>query len=205
MNRLPFSAALTALALGTAACGPETNRLTPVSNPSIYSVNQPVVQTTNYVFDLSSAGAGLPASEQGRLADWFEGLDLRYGDRVYVQDAGYYGAARDDVASVVGNFGLLLSDGAPVTAGPVAPGAVRVIVTRASASVPGCPIWEDPLVGAPEQTSTNFGCATNSNLAGMIADPNDLVRGQTSRGDRDFVTGTKPVRGYRDRQPTGAK
>ncbi len=91
-----------------------------------------------------------------------------------------------------------------MTEGPVGPG-VRVIVTRGTASVPGCPIWEDPLVGAPEQTSTNHGCATNTNLARMIADPNDLVRGQTAHGDRDFLSGTKPVRGYRDRQPTGAK
>jgi pilus assembly protein CpaD len=203
MNRFLFSAALTVVALGTAACGPETNRLTPVSNPTIYSVNQPVVQQTNYVLDLSSSGAGLAVSEQARLASWFEGLDLRYGDKVYAEDGGY--GARDDVARVVGDFGLLLSDGAPVTAGPIGPGAVRVVVARASASVPGCPIWEDPLVGAPEQTSTNHGCATNSNLARMIADPNDLVRGQTAVGDRDFATGTKPVRGYRDRQPTGAK
>jgi pilus assembly protein CpaD len=203
MNRLLSSAALTLVAMGTAACGPETNRLTPVSNPSIYSVNQPVVQETNYVLDLSSSGAGLPVSEQGRLAHWFEGLDLRYGDKVYADDGGY--GARDDVARVAGDFGLLLSAGAPVTAGPIGPGAVRVVVARASASVPGCPIWEDPLVGAPEQTSTNHGCATNSNLARMIADPNDLVRGQTAVGDRDFATGTKPVRGYRDRQPTGAK
>ncbi len=205
MNRLPLSAALTVLALGTAACGPETNHLTPVSNPSVYSVNQPVVQHTNYVFDLSAAGGALTAPEQGRLADWFDSLDLRYGDKVYLQDGGYYGSARDDVARVAGDFGLLLSDGAPVTAGSAAPGTVRVIVSRAFASVPGCPNWEDPLVGAPEQTSTNHGCATNTNLARMIADPNDLVRGQTAHGDRDFLSGTKPVRGYRNRQPTGAK
>lgn len=197
MNRFLPSIALTVLALGTAACGPETNRLTPVSNPSIYSVNQPVVQNTNYVLDLSSAG-GLPASEQGRLAQWFESLGLTYGDQVFVQD-GSYGGAREDVAQVAGDFGLLLSDGAPVTAGSVGPGAVRVIVTRSSASVPGCPIWEDPLVGAPEQTSTNYGCATNSNLARMIADPNDLVRGQTGDQPRDFSTGVRPIRAHRDR------
>lgn len=203
MNRLPLLAALTAAALGTAACGPETNRLTPVSNPSLYSVNQPVVQHTNYVFDLSSYGAGLPASEQGRLADWFESLDLHYGDRVYVQDGGY--GARDDVANVVSDFGLILSDGAPVTAGSPPSGGVRVIVTRAFASVPGCPNWEDPLVGAPEQTSTNHGCATNTNLARMIADPNDLVRGQNGDLPREAVNGSKAVKAWRDRTPTGAK
>jgi pilus assembly protein CpaD len=197
MNRFLPSAALSLVALSTAACGPETNRLTPVSNPTVYSVNQPVVQQTNYVLDLSSGGGGLAASEQARLAGWFEGLDLRYGDRVYAEDGGY--GARDDVARVAGDFGLLLSDGAPATAGPIGPGAVRVIVTRSTASVPGCPNWEDPLVGAPEQTSTNYGCATNTNLARMIADPNDLVRGQTADQPRDFSTGVKPIRTHRER------
>lgn len=205
MNRLPLSAALAVLTLGAAACGPETNGLTPISNPSLYSVNQPVVQQTNYVFDLNSAGSGLPASEQGRLADWFDGLELRYGDKVYVQDSGYYGSAREDVAAVAADYGLLVSDGAPITAGPVAPGAVRVIVKRATASVPGCPIWEDPVVGSPEQTSTNYGCATNSNLARMIADPNDLVRGQSGGTERDYVTGSKAIKAHRDRVPTGVK
>jgi pilus assembly protein CpaD len=74
-----------------------------------------------------------------------------------------------------------------------------VIVTRSTASVPGCPNWEDPLVGAPEQTSTNYGCATNTNLARMIADPNDLVRGQTADQPRDFSTGVKPIRTHRER------
>jgi pilus assembly protein CpaD len=205
MNRLPFSAALTVLALGTAACGPETNRLTPISNPSPYSVNQPVVQQTSYVMDLSSGGGALPVSEQARLADWFESLGLRYGDKVYVQDGGYYGSARDDVAGVAAEYGVLVDEGAPVAAGPANPGGVRVVVTRASASVPGCPIWEDPLVGAPEQTSTNFGCATNSNLARMIADPNDLVRGQTGALVVDEEASSKPVRMYRSRTQSGFK
>ena len=200
MNRFFSSAALTALALGATACGPETNRLTPISNPSVYSVNQPVVQHTNYVLDLPSFGGGLPASEQGRLTGWFEGLDLHYGDRVYLQAEGYGGeGARDDVARVVGDFGLLLSEGAPVIGGPASPGTVRVIVTRATASVPGCPIWEDPLVGGTEQTSTNFGCATNTNLARMIADPNDLVQGQKGAQGRDFSSGSKAIRAHRDR------
>jgi pilus assembly protein CpaD len=203
MNRFLFSAALTVVALGTSACGPETNGLTPVSNPSVYSVNQPVVQQTNYVFDLSSTGAGLSSSDQGRLADWFEGLELRYGDKVYVRDEGYSSGALDDVARIAGDFGVLVSEGAPITAGPVPTGGVRVIVARASASVPGCPNWEDPLVGAPEQTSTNYGCATNSNLARMIADPNDLVRGQTADHPRDFQSGLKPIRGYRERSSSG--
>ena len=77
-------------------------------------------------------------------------------------------------------------------------------VSRATASVPGCPVWEDEQVGAPERTATNYGCATNSNLAAMVADPNDLVLGQEGAGVRDNVQGSKAVKLYRDRAPTGA-
>ena len=203
MTRFNISAAL--LIAGTlSACGPETNRLTPVSNPSLYSVNQPVVQRSDFVFDLAAAGGGVPSSERARLADWFDSLDLRYGDRVYITDQGYSDPrSRDDIADVAADYGLLLSEGAPFSVGSAAPGMLRVIVSRTGATVPGCPIWEDQMVGAPETTSTNFGCATNSNLANMIADPNDLVRGQTGDMMRD-VQGSKAVKLYRERTPGGS-
>jgi pilus assembly protein CpaD len=204
MTRFTSSAALVAIALGLSACGPETNRLTPVSNPSLYSVNQPVVQRTDFALDLA-AGGGVPASEKARLADWFESLRVGYGDRVYVDEAGYGDRqSRADVAEVAADYGLLLSHGAPVSAGSAAPGMVRVIVSRTDASVPGCPVWEDELVGAPERTASNYGCATNSNLAAMIADPNDLVLGQTGDDRGGSVQGSKAVKLYRDRVPTGS-
>lgn len=207
MARFKSSAALAALAVFTTACGPETNRLTPVSNPSVYSVNQPVVQRTDYVLDVSSTGSGIPASEQQRLAGWFETLQLGYGDRVSIDEAAGYAdpTTRQQIAEVAADYGLLLTQGAPVTAGRVQPGSVRVIVSRSTASVPGCPIWEDELVGAPERTSTNYGCATNSNLAAMIADPNDLVLGQTGSSQGNSTAGNKAIKLYRDTLPTGSK
>src|SRR3546814_17194182 len=76
----------------------------------------------------------------------------------------------------LGNYGMLLSDVAPVTAGSVPGGTVRIVVSRSVASVPGCPDWRDTqeadLNGG---TSSNYGCAVNSNLAAMVANPQDLV------------------------------
>jgi pilus assembly protein CpaD len=204
MARFKLSVALAAAAVAAAGCGPETNRLTPVSNPSLYSVNQPVVQRTDFAFDVSSTGDGLPASERGRLGAWFESLRLGYGDRVSIDEASGYADARSrqDVADLAAIHGLLLTEGAPITAGYVQPGTVRVIVSRTLASVPGCPNWEDEIVGAPERTATNYGCATNSNLAAMIADPSDLVLGQTSSGI-DAADAAKTVQVYRNRVPSG--
>jgi pilus assembly protein CpaD len=204
MNRFKISVALLAIGL-TTACGPDSHNgpITPVSNPTLSSVNQPVVSRTDYVLDLSAAG-GLAPAEQARLDAWFGSLQLSYGDRVFV-DGGYGDPqARNDVARVAGVYGLLLSEGAPILAGAPQPGTIRVVVSRSVATVPGCPIWEDPLIGQSSRTSTNYGCAVNSNIAQMIADPNDLVLGQTGAIDRRDDAAAKAVKGYRDRVLSGS-
>lgn len=205
MNRLHTTTALLASALAVTACGPVTGGLSPHLNPSIASVNQPVVQRTDYVLDIASTGSGVPAAELSRLDAWFESLQLGYGDRVSLDEPAGYGDSRSrrDVAAVAGARGLLMSEGAPVTAGSVHPGTVRVIVSRTIASVPGCPHWNNQEIGARITTAPNYGCAVNSNLAAMIADPNDLVLGQSSDGQSDPRTTSKAIQMYRDRKPTG--
>jgi pilus assembly protein CpaD len=200
-----FKSSIAVLALGLGACMGTNDGLTPERNTSLYSVNQPVVQRTDYVLDLGTSGSGLASSEQARLDDWFRSLQLGYGDRIYVDDGGYaQPASRDQVASVAAHHGLLLSEGAPVTAGNVQPGSVRVVVSRTTAHVPDCPNWEEIPYGARVSTHQNYGCATNSNLAAMIADPNDLVLGQTGSGDRGGATARKAIETYRTKAPTGA-
>ena len=49
---------------------------------------------------------------------------------------------------------------------------------------------------------SNYGCAVNSNLAQMVANPDDLVRGQEARGS-DSRAVTKAIKSYRDKSPTG--
>jgi pilus assembly protein CpaD len=78
----------------------------------------------------------------------------------------------------------LLVDTPPVTAGNVAPGTVRVVVSRSTASVPSCPDWSKTTEANYNSSNhSNYGCASNSNLAAMIADPEDLVRGQKPKVD----------------------
>ena len=94
---------------------------------------------------------------------------------------------------------------APVTEGRVEAGTVRVVASRASARVEGCPNWTDPGIESPTRTGTNYGCATNSNLAAMIADPDDLVRGRDSAGRDTSVVAGRAIRVYRERVPTGSQ
>jgi pilus assembly protein CpaD len=204
MVRFKTSAALLMMGLSTAACMPVGEQgLTPVSNPSLYSLHQPVVQRTDYVLDIAASG-GVSEPELARLDAWFQSLQLGYGDRLYVDGGGYADArSREDIARVAASYGLFLADGAPLTVGAAQPGSVRVIVSRSTASVPGCPVWEDPQIGQSSRTGTGYGCSVNGNLAQMIADPNDLVLGQAG-SDRNGDTGAKAVGSYIKRTPSGA-
>lgn len=193
---------LVLLASSVAACSTSSQ---PVTDAGFSAVNVPVIHRATYVFDAAAGYDGLSPADAVRLNAWFDGLDLRYGDAVYV-DGAASDAARADVARIAGNYGMLVSNGAPVTAGAVVPGAVRVIVSRAEASVPGCPNWDR--IAQPNfenRMMPNFGCSVNSNLAAMVANPEDLIHGREGTGVIDAVTGARAIGVYRATPPTGTQ
>ncbi len=169
------------------------------------SVNVPVVTRADYALDVAAPGGSLPSSEETRLDAWFRSMQLGYGDAIYVD--GYYSdAARDDIARIAGRYGLLLSNGTPVTQGAVPPGSVRVVVSRTRAEVPNCPNWSVPaLPNYNNRTMSNSGCAVNSNMAAMVANPQDLVHGREGSSVVDAATATRGVGVYRATPPTGIK
>ena len=88
----------------------------------------------------------------------------------------------------------------------VAPGAVRVVVSRRRAEVPYCPNWSLPSQpNYDNRTFSNFGCGVNSNLAAMVANPEDLIHGREGSGVGDTSTGAKAIILYRSAPPSGAK
>jgi pilus assembly protein CpaD len=207
MTKNKVTVAMLAFGMAVGLASPATAQLRGAPNATLDSVNQPVVQRTDYVFDLAGGGSGVAGSELERLAAWFDTLGLGYGDRIMLDTGSYYDRrARQDIAALAADYGLLLSEGYPVTQGTVQPGSVRVIVSRSVASVPGCPNWtEAPELGNRNTTGSNYGCAVNSNLAAMIADPNDLVLGQTRSRGGDGNTASKAIKVYRDAVPTGTQ
>ena len=191
------------LALTFAAAGCQHSQ-TDLPDRGVAAVNVPVVTSTNYVFDASAPGGALSPGEAARLDGWFQGLGLGYGDTVYVE--GGYGPAASQVAQVAGRYGMLVQPGAPVTAGAVQPDAVRVVVSRRRAHVPGCPNWSVPAQPNHENRSmSNYGCSVNSNLAAMVADPVDLIHGREGSGVGDTTTAAKAVNMYRTTPPSGTK
>lgn len=199
-HRTAATALLLALGGGLAGC---TSPGVPL-NRSLESVHQPVVQRTNYTMDLVSNGTGLAPSEQRRLSGWFEALDLRYGDKISVDDPTGSSANRSSVEAVVSRFSMLLSGEAPATPGYVNPGTVRVVVSRTSASVRGCPDWGTKSdTNMHNATASGFGCAVNGNMAAMVANPEDLIKGTASSGATTVMSSNKAIEGYRDAKPTG--
>ena len=197
-KRTPLLLAALAPSLLLGACGGTLNR-------GLESVHQPVVSRTDYVFDAAADSGGLAAGEGQRLAGWMASLRLGYGDSVAVDEgASGAGRAREDVAQEIAHYGLLVSDDVPITNAPVAPGTVRIVVSRMKATVPGCPDFSR--VSQPEfnsNTSSNQGCSVNSNLAAMIARPQDLVLGQVGAAATDPAAATKAIDAFRKATPSG--
>lgn len=176
------------------------------SNRQLESVHQPVVSRTNFALDINAGPGGVSIPEQRRLAGWFDALDLRYGDRISIDDPLRSGASRAAVEGIAGRYGILLGDEAPVTPGEVAPGTIRIVVSRSSATVPGCPDWSAKSESNVRNgTSTNYGCASNANLAAMVADPEHLLKGASGNGNTTVMSSTKAIESYRDAPPTGGQ
>ena len=77
------------------------------------------------------------------------------------------------------------------------------MVTRSIAYVPNCP--NGASAHGPSSTSSNYGCAVNSNWAAMVANPSDLVLGQTGTVGASRDAGIKAIKVYREAVPTGTK
>ena len=193
LAKAPAIALALSLGLAVSACGGMP------TNKSLYSVNQPVVERTNYTLDVDTSRDGLNISEQRRVAGWFEAMDLGYGDRVSIEDPMASQATREAVANLAGRHGILIEDTAPVTSGFVQPGQARIVLTRSKANVPNCPNWSNTSdMNYNNATSAGYGCAVNGNIAAMVANPEDLIEGQKGTGETVIMTSTKAINSYRN-------
>ena len=169
------------------------------------AVNTPVVHRSDFALDVAAPDGSISSSERARLDAWFRSLQLGYGDNIYV-DGAYSDAASADVARVAGQYGMLVSHGAPVTQGSIPPGSVRVVVSRARAEVPNCPNWSVPAQpNYNNRTMSNHGCGVNSNIAAMVANPEDLIHGREGDPYVDAAAASRGIGVYYSTPPTGKK
>ena len=174
-------------------------------NATLYSTHQPEVSHSTLSLDLPATAEGLAPAQQQQLAAWFTAMDLRYGDRVTVADPLDRPTTHAAVADVASGFGIaqIGKAAAPAEAEGLAPGSLRVTLTRASATVPHCPDWSANAASNPRDgTSSNFGCAINGNLAAMVANPEDLLRGARTTGHTSAMSAEKAIAAWRLSPPT---
>lgn len=201
------TASLATAALGlTLVAAPMAARA--AAERGVEPAHQPRVERTDFVFDVATGGNGaLDIAERKRLTAWLDALGLRYGDHVTFAGAEGFGTAgvTDAVATLIARHGLLPEGEAPITAGKPPFGSLRIVVSRSTASVPGCPSWRDrsevDFVGG---LGDNYGCATASNLAAMIADPQDLIEGREAHTNLRTATSNRAIQTYQEKKPTGA-
>lgn len=192
-------AILSTVAMGIAVSGCVGGGST--MNRQLESIHQPVVTQHNFTIDVPVTNGEISPSVLNDVSGWMQAMNVRYGDRVSVDDSASYGAnaVRGAVDELLRREGMILSDNAPITPGAIPPGHVRIILSRATARVDGCPNWRTrSAIDYNTTTTSNYGCATNANMAAMIADPLDLVRGQSDRSN-DPLTASNAVAGYRAR------
>jgi pilus assembly protein CpaD len=178
INRTPLALGLaTTLLLG--ACNPATI-YTDAEAPRNLTLD---TSTTRVDLRFAPGSAQLTPAEVAQLRHLAASGAIAADDRVTVASAGTPYVAEQRVASVSAvllGYGIVVS-GAQLAAVP--PNHAVVEVTRTLVTLPPCPNWsklsQPDYANAP---SSNFGCASETNLGLMVANPTDLASARTMRG-----------------------
>lgn len=158
-------------------------------------------ENTNHLIEMREGI--LSQQEDAALAAFLNMTGVTYADRMTLEtsDVGNINKSRVAVDAVLSRLGLTVSNTA--FSNSLKPGQARLVVTHASAVVPECghfdravsPNWQN-------QTAANFGCASRSNLASMVANPSDLVSG-TPLGSANAALIAKPIESWNAATQTG--
>jgi pilus assembly protein CpaD len=197
-------ATCTILAMATALAG--CNSPSGYANRSLESIRQPVVESSQHIFDLTTYGGDISPAELARLGEWADAIGMRSSDQIALEDGSLYssGSALTAIRGELAKRGASISGVVSNAASTLGSGMMRLRLTRSIAHVPDCPVWSSRYTADPyNSTSSNYGCATNSNLAAMVANPNDLVRGQSAKDD-NTQHGVRAITTYRKKELTGA-
>lgn len=187
-----------------AACAPEASHWS-----AEQKVKRNEVRWVTFEHDVrfESGGAILDAAERTRLHRFLARHDAGYGDKLLIgsrgvrttgEDLRRAGRRESVIAAELRELQL------PAGLLPDAParetwdGSVKVVLGRYIVIPPQCPDWSKRADGdSANQPSSNFGCATVTNLGLMVANPGDLVRGHIP-GPADGAVGARRYKSYRE-------
>jgi pilus assembly protein CpaD len=143
--------------------------------------------------------SSLPApGETAALNQFLAQLQLSYADQVTIETAPPYGVAAsgalavaraDAITAIVHKFNVAVEANRRTSQIMAAQrDEISVVVGRYVVTTPACPDWRKPegddYTNSP---SSDYGCATETNLGLMVANPGDLLHGTTtSTADGEF-------------------
>lgn len=127
-----------------------------------------------------SGGQDLPSdAEYDRFDRFISSINLGYGDEVVLVGSARY--RREALAAYLERLGLPVAIKVePGTKDELNSNTVDVAINRHVVTPPACPNWSD--FDGNEQRNTpgsNYGCAVDASLGYMVANPRDLIQGQT--------------------------
>ncbi len=166
------------LALLLAACVPPAAQWSGAESPKEIKV-----EWVNFRHDVSfTTGQAAPSDfERARFQSFLAQMRMTPSSRVAVAaPAGALAAPRADaIVALLTEQHIQSMSLARGTLDDLGPGSVAVIVGRYVATPPNCPDWRKPAnQNFQNSPSSNFGCANAANLALMVEDPADLLRGR---------------------------
>lgn len=179
MRRFLSGALIGAASLAAASLAGCAGPWTPAGPMATTEAPNPIqVSVSRLTHSVRVRGGQLAPADAAELARFVEASDATRGERASVlrgtAPADVAGANR--VATELARLGL-----APVVVATPerSAGSVEVVIERYVAAAPDCPNWTKP-PGADNYNHmpSDFGCATQNNLAAMVVDPHDLIAGR---------------------------
>ena len=217
---------LAILALGMAACTP-SERIgpnpdlgwLPASSPKQLEVDRAEYRHAVY---FATDRAEISANERDRLLTFLRTIQVRERDSLHLEGhaderatevynldlAARRNASVETFLAEVGVGDLVRATAAFGEKAPAAPGTgpdawrqnrrVELILERHLVTLPACPDWSRRSgLDFDNQPLSNLGCATQTNLGLMVAEPRDLVQGR-SLGSADGIHQAEGVVRYRN-------
>lgn len=146
---------------------------------NVHEPHPATASQVQYSHDVRFDGAVFAIDERERLEGFLGQINLRQSDGVYLVAGsravdrklllGDYLSSRGiAIKSRRSDFGMRIPDS----------DAVSIVVRRYVVTLPACPDWSGELTTYNNVPTSNWGCATSTNLGLMVAEPEDLVRGR---------------------------
>jgi len=175
-SRLAFFAGLVLVA----GCNPAAPSPVGWTDPVMPKENKVELVTLDHDVHFAKGTRTVAANEAVGLADFLRNNAVDDGDTATVDSpSGASSLATARRAAVVAELKRNRIKAVQASAAAAFSDSVRIHVSHAVVIAPRCPDWSKPeadnLANSP---SSNYGCATEANLAQMVANPADLVRGR---------------------------